>query len=174
MTACRWASIRAALAAILAVALLAACSKKEAAPAPALAPDFSLQAVGGQTVKLSAYRGKVVLLDFWATWCPPCRVAIPHIMELQQAFGSQGFQAIGLDLDENLEDLDAFLKKTPVNYPIAHADETVRESFGGITAIPQVFLIDKKGKIRERFQGFTQESGEQMRHAVEGLLQEPG
>ncbi len=174
MTGPRIARARAVFAAILLVGFLAACSKEEAPPAPSPAPDFSLPAIGGKTVKLSDYKGKVVLLDFWATWCPPCRVAVPHIMELQQALGGRGFQAIGLDLDDNTADVENFLKKTPVNYPIAHATETVRVSYGGIAAIPQVFLIDRKGMLRERYQGFTRESAEQMRKAVEALLQEPG
>lgn len=154
---------------------LTACGKKERASAGGdYAPAFTLQASDGTTVKLSDYAGKVVLLDFWASWCPPCRAAIPHIVELQTALGAQGFQAVGLNLDENPDDLTAFLQENPVNYPMAKADDKVRTDFGGVSAIPLVLLIDRQGRIRERFQGYTPEIAESMRKTAEALLKEGG
>ena len=157
----------------LALALTAGCSKKKEPTAGAEeAPNFTLPSLTGGTVELASHKGKVVLLDFWATWCPPCRAAIPHLVELQQTFGPQGFQALGLNLDDNPDDLTGFLARSPVNYPILRADEKVRASYGGVSAIPQVFLVDRKGRIRERFQGYTPEIAEKMKASVQTLVQE--
>ena len=157
----------------LALAVTAGCSKKEKPSAGTEeAPNFTLQSSTGEAVELATYKGKVVLLDFWATWCPPCRAAIPHLVELQQTLGPQGFQALGLNLDDNPDDLAGFLSRSPVNYPILRADEKVRTAYGGVSAIPQVFLVDRKGIIRERFQGYTPEIAEKMKASVQALLQE--
>lgn len=157
------------------LALAAGCGKKEkAASDSGYAPDFALQATDGTSVKLSSYAGKVVLLDFWATWCPPCRAAIPHIVALQTELGPQGFQAIGLNMDENADDVAAFLKDSPMNYPVVKADEKVRADFGGVSAIPLVILIDRQGRVRERFQGYTPEIADGMKKAAEALLKENG
>ncbi|MBI5015884.1 MAG: TlpA family protein disulfide reductase [Deltaproteobacteria bacterium] len=173
MTSKRRVPLVAPLCLLLALLLAAGCSKKEkSSQGSDIAPSFSLVGSDGQKVDLSNYKGKVVLLDFWASWCPPCRAAIPHVVELQQTLGPQGFQAIGLNLDENPDDLATFLKQNPVNYPVAKADETVREAYGGISAIPQIFLIDRKGRIREHYQGFTAEIAEKVRKAAEALLQD--
>jgi thiol-disulfide isomerase/thioredoxin len=137
-----------------------------------VAPEFNLTSIDGGSVRLADYRGKVVLLDFWATWCPPCRAAIPHIVELQQTLGPQGFAAIGMNLDENGDDLVAFLQRNPVNYPTVRTDEATRVSFGNVTAIPHVFLIDRKGMIREQYKGYTKEIADKMRQTAEALLKE--
>jgi thiol-disulfide isomerase/thioredoxin len=151
----------------------AGCSKKEkASTGSEAAPGFSLSGVDGTKVDLASYKGKVVLLDFWASWCPPCRAAIPHLVELQQTLGAQGFQAIGLNLDENPADLSSFLNENPVNYPVAKADDAVRAAYGGVSAIPQIFLVDRQGRIRERYQGFTAEIAGNIRKTVEALLKE--
>jgi thiol-disulfide isomerase/thioredoxin len=157
----------------LALAFAAGCSQKEkSAGGGDVAPEFSLPATDGSRVDLAKYKGKVVLLDFWATWCPPCRAAIPHLVELQQTLGPQGFQAIGLNLDENPDDVASFLKKNPINYPVAKADDAVRAAYGGVSAIPQVFLIDRQGRIRERYQGFTPEIADKIKGSAEALLKE--
>jgi cytochrome c biogenesis protein CcmG, thiol:disulfide interchange protein DsbE len=162
-----------ALLLILLLGALAGCSKKEGpSMTPTRAPEFSLTSAEGRTVRLSDYQGQVVLVDFWATWCPPCRVAVPHMVELQKEYGPQGFIALGLSMDENAEDLTRFLERTPVNYPILKATEETRGAFGGVISIPQVFLIDRKGMIREKYLGFTNEIGEKMRHDIQLLLQE--
>lgn len=157
----------------LSLAFTAGCSKEEkTSKGSDVAPGFSLSGVDGRKVDLAAYKGKVVLVDFWASWCPPCRAAIPHLVKLQQTLGTQGFQAIGLSLDENSDDLTSFLSENPVNYPVARADDAVRAAYGGISAIPQIFLIDRQGRIRERFQGFTTEIAENIRKKVDALLKE--
>ena len=158
----------------LGLVFLGGCSKKKEASSGILgqAPAFALPSVDGKTVRLSDYAGKVVLIDFWASWCPPCRAAIPHIVGLQNAYGPQGFTALGMSLDQDPADLSAFLERNPVNYPVLKADDATRTAFGGVTSVPQVFLVDRKGKIREHYQGYTVEIAEQMKQAVETLLKE--
>lgn len=151
------------------------CSKKETAPVrPEKAPSFALPGTDGTTVRLSDYDGKVVLIDFWATWCPPCRAAIPHIVELQDTYGPQGFVAIGMNLDQDPDDLADFLSRTSVNYPIVRADEAARMAFGGVMSIPQAFLVDRRGMIREHYQGYSREIAEQMDRTVAALVKEGG
>ncbi|MBI5444660.1 MAG: TlpA family protein disulfide reductase [Deltaproteobacteria bacterium] len=157
---------------VVLLALFAGCSRKQPTAAPIAAPDFTLTSIDGGTIRLSDYRGKVVLLDFWATWCPPCRAAIPHVVELQQALGPQGFAVIGMNLDENGEELVAFLQRNPVNYPIVRTDDAAKSAYGGVNAIPHVFLIDRKGMIREQYTGYTKEIGDRMRQTAEALLKE--
>jgi cytochrome c biogenesis protein CcmG/thiol:disulfide interchange protein DsbE len=159
----------------IALALGGGCAKKEyPKPKPEKAPDFVLPRLDGTTVRLSDYAGKVVLIDFWATWCPPCRAAIPHIVQLQDKYGPQGFVAIGMTMDQNLDDVKDFLERNPVNYPIVMVDEATRMGFGGVVSIPQTFLVDRKGMVRERYLGYDQKIGKLMDAAVKALLKESG
>lgn len=174
MNLLRLPKLYALLCLLLAGGLVGGCSDKKPAPAASIAPDFTLPTVEGKNVRLSDYRGKVVLLDFWATWCPPCRQALPHLAELQQALGARGFQTLGLNLDEEKSELLSFLAENPISYPTLRASENTRAAYGGVAAIPQVFLVDRKGKIRERYQGYTPEIGERIKAAVDGLLREEG
>jgi len=119
------------------------------------APDFNLKKFGGGMAKLSDYRGKVVILDFWATWCPPCRKEIPDFVELQKEFGDKGLIMLGISLDQNPKQaLPSFLRKYNVNYPILLTDGKVDRAFGGITGIPTTFVIDQKGEIYKQYVGF--------------------
>ncbi|MHB8766022.1 MAG: TlpA family protein disulfide reductase, partial [Deferrisomatales bacterium] len=114
----------------------------------------------------------VVLLDFWATWCPPCRVAIPHLVELQHKYRAEGFAAVGMSLDQNPEDLTAFLDRQTVNYPMVRVDPATRTAYGGVPSIPQAFLVDRKGLIRHRYMGYTPEIGKQIERDLQELLRE--
>jgi peroxiredoxin len=136
-----------------------ACNKgsTDAAPAKGLktAPDFNLKNLAGGMVKLSDYRGKVVILDFWATWCPPCIKEIPDFVELQKEYGDKGLIILGISLDQNPKQaLPAFIKKYKVNYPILLTDGKVDKAFGGVTGIPTTFVIDQKGEIYKQYVGF--------------------
>ncbi|NTU59768.1 MAG: TlpA family protein disulfide reductase [Deltaproteobacteria bacterium] len=174
MNAARAPKLLSLLLLVFALGLAAGCSDKKPTKEANQAPDFTLPSVDGKSVRLSTFRGKVVLLDFWTTWCPPCRQALPHLAELQKGLGSQGFQALGMSLDEDAEILKAFLVENPIPYPVLLANDDTRAAYGGVSAIPQVFLVDRKGKIRERFQGYTPEIGEKMKAAAEALLKEGG
>ena len=158
---------------LLAGVWLLACSKGPEHKEIRQAPDFSLPTVDGQTIRLSELRGKVVLLDFWATWCPPCRVAIPHLVEIQRRYRKDGLVVIGMNLDQDPDELMGFMRRTEFNYPVVMVDEATRKAFGGIPTIPQVFLIDRKGRIRKKYLGYSREIAENMDRMIQHLLQEP-
>jgi thiol-disulfide isomerase/thioredoxin len=112
------------------------------------APSWQLQDLNGKTVHSSDFKGKVVILDFWATWCPPCRAEIPGLVALQKQYGNQGLAVIGASVDEGGADMvGEAAQKLGINYPIVLADDNVQRAFGGITAIPATFIIDREGRI---------------------------
>jgi peroxiredoxin len=119
-----------------------------------LAPDFSLESLDGKTVRLSDLRGKAVLLNFWATWCGPCKIEMPWFVELQNQYASQGFQIIGVAMDEaSKEDIGKFAKDMGVNYPILIGKEAVGDQYGGVPALPETFVIGRDGKIIDKILG---------------------
>jgi peroxiredoxin len=112
------------------------------------APDFALKDADGKTVHLSDYKGKVVLLDFWATWCGPCRVEIPWFTDMQRKKKDQGFEVLGVSMDDNgWEDVKPFLAEMKVNYRVVIGDDATTQAYGGVESLPTTFLIDKQGKI---------------------------
>lgn len=120
------------------------------------APDFTLQDINGKNVKLSDYRGKVVILDFWATWCGPCRKGIPDLIQLQNKY-KKDLMVIGISVDQDntIKDVIPFYKNNGINYPVVYADENVVNSYGGIEAIPTSFVIDREGNVLNRYIGLT-------------------
>jgi len=125
-------------------------------PAPALteaAPAFSLPDIHGRTVSLADYRGKVVILDFWATWCPPCKREIPDFISLQSRYGGKGLQVIGVGLDEP-DKLKEFAAKNGMNYAVLLGNDAIAQRYGGISGIPTTVLINRQGAIAGRYEGF--------------------
>ena len=119
------------------------------------APDFSVKTLDGAALKLSTLKGKVVLLDFWATWCPPCRAEIPHFKELYTQYKGKGLEVIGLALDEQGESaVRPFAQQNGINYPLAAGTQALAQAYGGILGIPTTFLIDKQGRIAKKFIGY--------------------
>ena len=134
------------------------------------APDFSLKDADGKVVHLSDYRGKVVLLDFWATWCGPCKIEIPWFMELQRKNKDRGFEVLGVAMDdEGWEVVKPFLSKLAVNYRVVMGNDTTAATYGGVDALPTTFLIDRTGKIAAVHIGLT--SKKEFEDGVEQLLQ---
>ena len=123
------------------------------------APDFVLKDVFGKDVKLSDFRGKIVILNFWATWCGPCRKEMPDFIELQKEYAKDGLQFIGIALDqEGAEKVRPFVEKNKISYPILIGNNDIADKYGGMNAIPVTFLIDRKGMIRNHYIGMRQKS----------------
>ena len=128
-------------------------AKKTALALPKLgeAPAWKLTDVDGKVVSSADLKGKVMVVDFWATWCGPCRQEIPGYIELAKKYGKDGLVIVGVSLDqEGPEVVKAFGKKFAVNYPLVMADEEVQKAFGGLEVIPTTFLIDREGQVRDR------------------------
>lgn len=110
------------------------------------APEFKLKDLNGKEVKLSDYKGKVVLLDFWATWCGPCRKGIPDLIELQNEYKNE-IVVLGITLDNKTntaKDVDPFVKNMKINYPVLWTDDETIKNYGNINSIPTSFVVDKK------------------------------
>lgn len=136
------------------------------------APDFTLKDAGGKTVRLSDYRGKVVLLDFWATWCGPCKIEIPWFIAMQRNLKDRGLVVLGVSMDEEgWEVVKPFLTQMNVNYRVAIGDDATSKAYGGIDALPTTFLIDREGRIADKHEGVT--SRKEFEDGVEKLLEEP-
>ena len=124
-----------------------------------VAPDFELPSLEGKNVKLSDFRGKAVLLNFWATYCGPCKIEMPWFVELQKQYGPQGFQIVGVAMDDaSTEDIAKFAKEMAVNYPILLGKESVGQSYGGVGVLPTTFFVDRDGKITDREFGLQSRS----------------
>lgn len=123
-----------------------------------LAPNFDLTSTDGKNIKLSDYRGKIVIIDFWATWCPPCRKGIPDLIELQKEF-KNNLVVIGISLDQDTKsDVVPFMKKYGINYPVVYGTNQVIMDYGSINAIPTSFIINKEGKIVDKHIGLVPKS----------------
>jgi peroxiredoxin len=124
-----------------------------------LAPDFELPGIDGKNIKLSDLRGKAVLLNFWATYCEPCKIEMPWFVELQKEYGPQGFQIVGVAMDDaSTDDIAKFATKMGVNYPILIGKDSVGESYGGVIVLPTTFFVDRDGKLIAREFGLQSRS----------------
>jgi cytochrome c biogenesis protein CcmG/thiol:disulfide interchange protein DsbE len=149
--------------ALLAVAVIAgACAESTKAAnlkpesARKVAPNFTLKDSYGATVHLSDYRGKVVLLDFWATWCAPCQIEIPWFMDFEQKFKGQGLAVVGVSMDEDGWDVvKPYIEKRRMNYPILLGDDHTAQLYGGVDALPTTFLLDREGRIAAVHKGLS-------------------
>lgn len=119
----------------------------------AIAPDFSLADLNGQTLSLAQFRGKVVLLNFWATWCEPCRAEIPELVKLQNSYRQPGLQIVGISMDDDAKEVHPFYDQFHMNYPVAVGDAHLADRFGGILGLPVSFIIGCDGRIEARFIG---------------------
>ena len=123
------------------------------------APDFELNTLDGKSVRLSDYRGKAVLLNFWATWCGPCKIEMPWMVEFEKQYQAQGFEVIGVAMDDSSSaDIEKFAKEMGVNYIILRGKEAVGEAYGGVIGLPTSFYIGRDGKIIGQHQGLVSRS----------------
>jgi peroxiredoxin len=149
------------------------------------APDFSLKDAKGATVHLADYKGRVVVLDFWATWCGPCKIEIPWFMEFQQQFKDRGFSVVGVSMDEGgWDDVKPFIEQHKINYPILLGNDTVDQSYSkllatlrhmkvdqanGLESLPTTFLIDRSGRIAAVHEG-VEKGKDELRDEIDHLL----
>jgi cytochrome c biogenesis protein CcmG, thiol:disulfide interchange protein DsbE len=119
------------------------------------APNFSRVDLTHRRIVLSAYLGKIVLLNFWATWCEPCLTEMPTFVEWQKQYGSRNFQVIGISMDDADPDVTATVSRLKLNYPVLMGDEHLGADYGGVLGLPVTFLIDRDGKIQARYQGMS-------------------
>ncbi len=117
------------------------------------APDFEFKALDGKSYSISSFKGKVILLDFWATWCPPCRTEFPHFVELHNEYKDKGLVIIGCSLDKTQGPVEEFAKKNNVEFILTMCNNTHTELYGGVKGIPTTFIIDRQGNIVEKIVG---------------------
>jgi len=157
-----WAKL---LSIVAAIVLLGACGQSSAIEIGRDAPDFTLTDTGGQKVSLSDFKGKAVILNFFASWCPPCRSEIPDFIALQKAYGDRGFTFVGVSITD-AQDSKNFAQKSGINYPVLVDDGKVSVLYGPVRSIPTTYVIGKDSKIvkmyigarsRETFEGDIKE-----------------
>jgi thiol-disulfide isomerase/thioredoxin len=122
--------------------------------------EFTLKDVNNQNVRLSSFKGKVIMLDFWATWCEPCKVEIPWFNEFQQKYGPSGLQIIGISVDDSAEQLKPFIEKLKMNYIVLQGlgRDDVQDAFGPLVGVPITVMIDRQGRICGKHAGLTSKS----------------
>ena len=135
------------------------------------APDFSLQSLDGKAYKLSDLKGKIVLIDFWATWCGPCREELPIIEKLHREFKDKNLVVLGIS-NEDRDTIEKFLKNNPLTFPILLDEKGKVAKSYRVVAIPRLLLIDKTGKIRKDILGYNPRNEEILRELIERLLKE--
>jgi cytochrome c biogenesis protein CcmG/thiol:disulfide interchange protein DsbE len=139
---------------LLAGAILLTGCESTVESADEKAPDFSLQDINNKTVRLSDYEDDVIILNFFATWCPPCRSEIPDFIELVDEYGKKDFVIIGVSVDRgDAQTVREFAQGFNINYPVLLDDGQVSKTYGPISSIPTTFIIDKKGNIVEKIIG---------------------
>ncbi len=137
------------------------------------APAFErVPLMGGEPIELKDYLGQVVYLDFWASWCGPCRQAMPLMNSMYQELSGQGFTVLAVNLDAYVDEALRFIKQHPVQYPMVRDTGGVLPELYGLTGMPTAYLIDRNGKVRYIHHGFKRSDVVRIRHAVESLLAE--
>ena len=136
------------------------------------APAFKTFSIKGQPLSTEGLKGSVVILDFWATWCPPCRESIPHLGELHRKYGKQGLVIIGMSMDEGGErTVKEYAERHKILYPIVMTSAKIGSDYG-VRALPALYIIDRNGLVREQVLGFSDQAGRVIEDLVKKLLVE--
>ena len=134
-------------------------------------PDFSLKTLNGETVNSQDYDQKVLVVNFWATWCPPCVQEIPHLNDLYSDFRSRGVEILGISMDTGDADIvRRFIRRHGMKYSVVLADSEVGDAFGGVYALPATFIVDQQGEIVKRYDGFRPSYVKDTRRTIDQLL----
>jgi len=167
---------------LAAILMLSGCnsSKPVSAASPTkpekdrkVAPEFELKDADGKTVRLSDYKGKVILLDFWATWCGPCKIEIPWFIQFERTYKDKGFAVIGVAMDEEgWTVVKPFISEMAINYRILQGNDAIAQLYGGVEALPTTFLIDREGKVAATHVGLT--GKDDFENGIKKLLTSPG
>jgi thiol-disulfide isomerase/thioredoxin len=139
---------------------------------PVAAPDLALNALAGDKRNLNDYKGKVVLVNFWATWCPPCRREMPSMQRLKEKMSGRPFVILGVDSAEQREEVEDFLKMVKVDFPILLDPDSMATRRWKVFALPTSFLVDRNGKVRYSFSGPTEWDEGEAFQLIESLLRE--
>jgi peroxiredoxin len=136
------------------------------------APDFTLKDMQGNSVTLSQFRGKVVFLNFWASWCPPCREEMPSMERLHEVYAGRDFVMLAINVEQNINDVRAFLQKSPHTFPILLDADTRAQGLYGVYRFPETFLIDKNGRIAEHYLGARDWSSSEFLGKINSMTKE--
>ena len=139
---------------------------------PVAPPDLALKALTGEIRNLNDYKGKVILVNFWATWCPPCRREMPSMQRLKEKMSGRSFVILGVDSAEQREEVEEFLKLVKIDFPILLDPDTAATRRWKVFALPTSFLVDRKGKVRYSISGPTEWDEGEAVQIIESLLQE--
>ena len=143
------------LAGALALLVAAEARPGRAGESAPIAPGFTIRTLDGHSVRLSDYKGKVVVLDFWATWCAPCRASLPHLNEVQGRFSKQGLVVLGISVDDaEPQTVRQFADRLGLKFRMAMADERLLDLYGPIRTIPTTFFINRRGEVTRRVVGY--------------------
>lgn len=160
--------------ALLAALMLAAAGQAAAIEAGAALPALTLATLAdSRPISLASLRGKVVYVDFWASWCVPCRLSMPALEGLYRKHGERGFLVVGVNQDVSVDDAQRFLKRVVVTFPLVRGgDEAAARAFD-VRAMPSGYLVDRKGIVRHVHRGFTADTPAELEREVAALLEEP-
>ena len=136
------------------------------------APPINVVTTAGQPLSLANYKGRVLILDFFATWCYPCKEAIPHLLNLNRKYGKQGLQILGMSVDDGSDKVvKSFIAERKINYPVTLVNEDLQADYG-LRSVPTIYVISKQGIVAEKFQGYSDDVARALENAVKRLLAE--
>ncbi|MEM9254725.1 MAG: TlpA disulfide reductase family protein [Pseudomonadota bacterium] len=152
--------------------LLAGTSLSWASTSGEPAANFTLKSSGGDNIRLSEYRGQVVLINFWASWCGPCRQEFPHLDDLHEKYTDLGFTVFGVNVEQDRQSADRVLREIPVNFPILFDDENVVSELYNVDAMPMTVLVDRSGAVRFLHRGYKPGYEDNYERQVRALIKE--